>query len=143
LIAYIDTSAIVPLLLHEPVTGACVDLWEISTEVYSTELSYVETAAAIGRAEQQGRLSSALSAIAWQEFEGLWLTIQQVRVSRRVVAVAAYLGRQSRLRGYDAVQCASALQVRHGPLVMASGDQQLLKTWHMMGHHTYDINRQS
>jgi predicted nucleic acid-binding protein len=55
LIGYLDTSAFVPLLIEEPTSAACLEFWNAADAVISTRLLYVESAAALARAERNGR----------------------------------------------------------------------------------------
>ena len=48
MIAYFDTSALVPLLIEEESTPTCQELWEQADDVASSQLFFVEAAAALG-----------------------------------------------------------------------------------------------
>jgi predicted nucleic acid-binding protein len=56
-IAYFDTSAIVPLVVDEPTTAASNRLWTESTRVVGSRLIYPEARAALARAERRRRLT--------------------------------------------------------------------------------------
>lgn len=46
MIAYFDTSAVVPLLVQEPATEQCSRLWDEATRVLTVRLTYPEARAA-------------------------------------------------------------------------------------------------
>ncbi|MGL5928947.1 MAG: type II toxin-antitoxin system VapC family toxin, partial [Dermatophilaceae bacterium] len=59
MILYVDTSALVPLLVDEPSSVACGEMWDAADRVVVTRLAYVESCAALGRAQRLGRISRA------------------------------------------------------------------------------------
>ena len=56
MIAYFDTSALVPLFLDEPLTSAAWQLWDEAERSVSSLLVRVEARAALARAVRTGRL---------------------------------------------------------------------------------------
>ncbi|HEY5854858.1 MAG TPA: type II toxin-antitoxin system VapC family toxin [Aldersonia sp.] len=58
MIGYLDTSALVPLLVAEPISPACRRLWDDADAVVSCRLMYVEVAAALAQAQRMDRLSA-------------------------------------------------------------------------------------
>lgn len=63
-----------------------------------------------------------------------------VEVDDVVVTRAGVLADELALRGYDAVHCASAEQLSDADLVVASGDQCLLRALTEIGLATFDSN---
>jgi hypothetical protein len=56
MIGYFDTSAFVPLLVAEPGSAFCRQLWDSSGTVVTSRLLYIETAAALAQALRLGRI---------------------------------------------------------------------------------------
>ena len=83
MIAYFDTSALVPLLVDEPSSSACRRLWDDADDVVSTRLAYVEAAAALCRARRLGRLTSRRQRAALRSLEELW---SQAQISRKSIS---------------------------------------------------------
>jgi predicted nucleic acid-binding protein len=140
LIAYLHTSALVPLLIEEPNSDACRRLWDEADDVVSSRLSYVETASALAQAERLGRLTSRQQSSALRAVDDLWTQVQIAEIDQPLVERAAQLARQFALRGYDAVHAASAEVVNGDSVVAGSGDRQLIEAWHGLGINTYDTN---
>jgi hypothetical protein len=140
MIAYFDTSALVPLLVDEPSSSACRRLWDDADDVVSARLAYVETAAALRQARRLGRLTSRRQRAALRALDELWSQTQIAEVDQPLVERAAQLTDQFALRGYDALHCAAAVLINDETFVAAAGDRQLLTAWHEFGVNTYDAN---
>ncbi len=138
--AYFDSSAFVALLLDEPGSAAARDVWRGAEQVASSGITYVEVAAALAHAERLGRCASAEVEALWSEFEYYWDSVNAVGVGPYLLESAAGLTRPHALRGYDAVQCASALVIDGGELVAVTGDRQLLAAWRERGLATVDTS---
>jgi uncharacterized protein len=140
-ICYFDTSAFVPILIDEPSSAACAELWNTADDVVTTRLLYVETAAALARAHRSGRVSSSKLRAAQSGLDELWPEFEVVEIGDELSRRAAELTTRCSLRGYDAVHCAAAEQlVGDGDLVAASGDQVLLAACRDLGIATADVN---
>jgi predicted nucleic acid-binding protein len=137
-IAYFDTSAFVPLLVTEPGSAFCRQLWDSSDAVVSSRLLYVEAAAALAQALRLGRLRRQDHQTALRLLEQLWAEFDVVEIDSSVVDRAAELAFSAALRGYDAVHCAAAEQVADDDLVLASGDRALLAACARLGIATAD-----
>ena len=59
MIAYFDTSALIPLLIDEPASVRAARLWDEAARVVSVRLAYPEARAGLARAGRMGRLSPA------------------------------------------------------------------------------------
>lgn len=57
MILYVDTSALVPLLVDEPSTTVCGELWDGADSVTCVRLGYIEAVAALAMAERMGRVT--------------------------------------------------------------------------------------
>lgn len=141
MIGYLDTSAIVPLLVAEPSSAACRRFWDDADVVVTSRLTYVETAAALAQARRLDRISSRTHRASLRALDAIWVEIAAVEVDDQLVRHAAELARRYSLRGYDAVHCASARQLTAEDLVAAAGDRQLLQAWLEVGIDTYDTNQ--
>jgi predicted nucleic acid-binding protein len=140
-ICYFDTSAFVPILIDESSTPSCSELWNTAHDVVTTRLLYVETSAALARAQRAGRVSASKLRAAQDSLDELWLEFDVVELDAALSRRAAELAVRCSLRGYDAVHCAAAEQLSgDGDLVAASGDQALLAVWRELGITTADIN---
>lgn len=141
MIAYLDTSAIVPMLVVEPSTPLCQRIWEDSDRLATSALAYVETAAALAMAQRQQRITSAEREIAWSRFAEIWAGVDVVEVDNQLLVTAAELTSAFSLRGDDAVHCASAKLIDDPGLVVAAGDAQLLDAWSRLGLAVLDVNQ--
>ncbi|HEY9304166.1 MAG TPA: type II toxin-antitoxin system VapC family toxin [Mycobacterium sp.] len=141
MIAYLDTSAFVPLLIEEPTSVACRRFWDDADVVVSSRPLYVETAAALARAQRIGRLTESKRRAGRRRLDQMWSEMDVVEVDEQVVTHAADLAHRLSLRGYDAVHCAAAVQLDDDDVVAASSDQQLLTAWLQLGMATYDTSQ--
>ena len=139
MIAYLDTSAFVPLIIREAGTAACQEIWQLADRVVSSRLLFVEAAAALAQALRMERLTAAQHAAALSSLDGLWVALDVVEIDADLVSRAAQLAFQQGLRGYDAVHCASAERLADPDLVVAAGDRRLLAGLHAIGLATVDV----
>ena len=140
MIAYLDTSAFVPLLIAEPGSAACMRLWDDADTIASTRLLYVETWAALAQARRLRRISLSTLRSAGLLLDEVWPEMTVVEVDDLLVERAAALAHRFDLRGYDAVHCASAEQLSDVDVVAAAGDRRLLDAWRRLGLATFDSN---
>jgi predicted nucleic acid-binding protein len=140
-IAYFDTSALVPVLVQEPASQVCRELWEAADGIVASQLAYVEAAAALAQGTRLGRLTAQMQRRALGGLEDLWQQMSVLALDHPLAVRAAQLADQFALRGYDAVHCASAEAVMDPELVAVSGDSQLLHAWHGLGIATVDVNQ--
>lgn len=140
MIAYLDTSALVPLLIDEPASPLCERLWDDADDVVSVRIAYVEAAAAIAQARRLGRLTRSQQRDGVTLLEEKWLQLQIVEVDQTLMHRAGALADMHTLRGYDATHCAGAESITDGDVVAASGDRQLLAAWRALGMNTVDMN---
>jgi predicted nucleic acid-binding protein len=141
LIVYVDTSAVVPILIAEPTTALCRRIWDDADRRISSRLTFVEVAAALAMAERQRRVSADEYDEAWSNFAAIWPDIDVVDLTADLAATAAGLARALALRGYDAVHCASAAQLNDSDLVAAAGDARLLAAWRSLGVAVLDTSQ--
>jgi uncharacterized protein len=134
LIAYFDTSAVVPLLVDdEPGLDACRRVWTLAESLIASRLVFVETAAALAQAARLGRLTAAAHARALAGLEHVWVQFEIIEIGDDLIRRAAMLAHAHALRGFDAVHCAAALTVSGPSTVAVSGDRTLLSAWRANG----------
>jgi predicted nucleic acid-binding protein len=140
LIASLDTSALVPLLIDETASPICERLWNDADDVVSVTVAYVEAAAAIAQARRLGRLTRNQQRDAVRLLDDTWQQLQLVDIDDPLVHRAGTLADLHDLRGYDATHCAGAESINDAEVVAASGDRQLLAAWRALGINTLDVN---
>ena len=126
MIVYFDTSAFVPLLIIEPGSPLARELWDSADEIVTTQLLYVEAAAALARARRMGRITDVSHRVAVDSLDDLWRDFRVIEIDETVARRAAGLADRHALRGYDAVHCASAERIDAPDLVVASGGKDVL-----------------
>ncbi len=140
MIVYLDTSALVPLLIDEPASPICERLWDDADDVVSVRIAYVEAAAAIAQARRLERLTRSQQRDAIRLLDDKWQQLLLVDVDEPLVRRAGTLADLHSLRGYDAAHCAGAESINDAEVVAASGDRQLLAAWRALGMNTLDVN---
>jgi predicted nucleic acid-binding protein len=124
-IAYFDTSAVLPLVVKEPSTGLCNRIWTDATRVVSVRLLYPEARAALAKAERMGRLSRAQLTAAVASLDTLIDEVDVIEVTAELAHAAGELAQEQGLRGYDAVHLAAASSIADDDLVLVTGDNGL------------------
>jgi predicted nucleic acid-binding protein len=137
-IAYFDTSAVVPLLVEEPGTDISLRVFLQADTVATVRMTFAEAAAALARASRLGRLTADAHDEALGELESAWAQMDVLHVDDDLVRTAGALARTHALRGYDAVHCAAALRVTSTSTVALAGDQHLLEAWQREGLQVLD-----
>lgn len=140
MIVYLDTSALVPLLVAEPASESCRRLWESADDVVTCRLSYVETAAALAQARRLDRITVPAHTAALQALDQLWTELAIVEFDVDLMHRAANRADRYALRGYDAMHCAAAELIADEQTVAASGDRTLLTAWDALGLSTADTH---
>ncbi len=125
MIAYFDTSAIVPLLVHEPTTDHCARVWNEATRIVCARLVYPEACAALARAVRMQRLTSAQMVAATAELDDLVDQVDFIEITENLARVAGRLAQQHGLRGYDAVHLAAGVTIADHDVVFVTGDADL------------------
>jgi len=125
-IAYFDTSAVVPLVVAEAGSARAATLWDGADRAMSVRLVYPEGRAALAQAQRLGRLTVRQLRAAVREFEARYLELDVVELDDVLARRAGHLAELHGLRGYDAVHLAAADRVRDPDLVVVAGDGVLL-----------------
>lgn len=141
MILYLDTSALVPLIVVEQATRAAGELWDAADGVASARIAYVEAAAALAMAKRLGGVTNAQFATGRRLLDQLWSEMDVVELDEDLVNAAAGLAETHGLRGYDAVHCAAAVSLSDAELVAASEDRGLLRAWQGEGLAIRDTTR--
>lgn len=126
MIAYFDTSAIVPLLIDEAGTARCQEHWHAADRLVTVRLARVEARAALAQAERTGRLSPRQLRSAVTDLDALLGQVDHVEVDDSLARAAADVAEAAGLRAYDAVHLAAALQLADPDLVLVAGDRAML-----------------
>ena len=92
---YVDTSALVKLLIREPESERAHELWVAAARRFSSTLAHVESRSALARARHAGRLTSRQHARTKHELENLLAEIDLVEVTPDLARAAGEIGRAS------------------------------------------------
>jgi predicted nucleic acid-binding protein len=142
LIAYLDTSAVVPVLIDEQTSPLCTELWESAERLVSTRLVEIEAAAALHKAQRLARISLPILTTALHLLDAFMTDLDIIEIDQDLVRRARQCAEVAPLRGYDAVHCAAGLLTATAAgAVLVSGDQQLLTTWRQLGANVVDLNQ--
>lgn len=126
MIAYLDASALVKLVLNEVGSDMVLELTAEAPVAMSAAVTRVEGRSALARARREGRLSAAGHRAAAARLDDLWSEVAEVEVRADVLDRAIDLLDRHGLRAYDAIQLASAAVVAaHGETAFACFDQEL------------------
>jgi predicted nucleic acid-binding protein len=127
-IAYFDASALVKRLVEERGSREAIEFAARAEVVATSLVSRAEVAAALAKAVRAKLLGEDQARAAQRAFAREWPDIARVPVTEALVLRAETLAWEHGLRGYDAVQLASALlfQESIGAAVrLATFDKQL------------------
>ena len=112
MIAYFDTSALVKLFLDEPGAEQAREVWESGIPLATSRLSQAELACGIAAAVRDRRYPRARLDAGILRGAFLRDRAALVEAHAAVVDAAAIVGARHGLRGMDALQLASALELR-------------------------------
>jgi predicted nucleic acid-binding protein len=125
-IAYFDTSSLIPLVIEEPGSEAAARLWDAAERVVAVRVAYPEGRSALARAQRLGRLTARRHRTARRDFEDIWIQLDRVEISAGLAQRAGDLAETLALRGYDAIHLAAAETLIGPDLVVVAGDEDLL-----------------
>jgi hypothetical protein len=139
-IAYLDASALVKRYVVERGSKETIALTAESEMTATSIVSRAEVAAALAKAARTGIVTQEVARNAHRTFAGDWPDVVRVPATEALVERAEGLAWEHVLRGYDAVQLASALTWQESvgeEIVVVTFDQQLweaakrtgLKVW--------------
>lgn len=125
MIAYFDTSALIPLLVEESGSERAGRIWDAANRVASVRLIYAEARAALAQASRLGRLTPAQFHVIIGSLDGVCSQLDMIEVDDPLVRHAGELAENHALRGYDAVHLAAAIRVADETTVLVAGDRDL------------------
>lgn len=129
---YLDTSALVKLVLAEPGSQLARELWRRTRRPITSVVSLPESASALRRARSSGRVDAVSLRRASRQMERLFaqshLLELDADLARRAVDVIGRTG----LRAPDAVHLATAQAIR-GPVTFATWDDALAEAASSVG----------
>lgn len=124
MILYLDTSALVKLLVEEPGSDAVEALVATTAYGVSSVIAYAESRSAIARGANAGRVDAAA---AIRSLDQIWSAVQTLDVDQRLSARAGELAGHHLLRGMDALHLATAIEFSAPdlPVAFATFDRSL------------------
>lgn len=125
MIAYFDTSAVIPLIVDEATSDEARSVWLESERVVSARIVYAEGHAALAQAARSGRIDGDELAGAVASLIQLYEQLDLLEISDAIVRRAGALAEHHALRGYDAIHLAAAELVQVDGLVFVAGDRDL------------------
>jgi hypothetical protein len=128
MIAYLDASALVKRYVVERGSRETVALAATAEMIATAIVSRAEVAAALAKGVRIGIVKDDIARNARRQFGQDWPDFVRVPVTEALVARADALAWEQELRGYDAVQLASALTWQESvgeEIVLATFDRQL------------------
>jgi predicted nucleic acid-binding protein len=121
LITYVDTSALLKLILVEPGADEADLIWDAADVRASSSLVMVEARSALAAARRSGRLSARGLREAKVDLTELLEELTTIDVADALIEAAAELAEAEALRGYDAVHLAAALAIDANVFASADG----------------------
>ena len=127
MILYLDTSALVKVYVAEVGSPEVRSRIEQAGAVATALVTYTEARAAFARHQRERGLTPANLRRAVRALDRDWTTYNVVGLSDSLVHSAGELAERHALRGYDAVQLASVLELRTagGPIEFCAFDTRL------------------
>lgn len=123
---YLDTSALVKLLVHEPGSEIAHAVYEQSRFASTSAVAHIEATAALTRMQKGNRITAARFEIALHELGGLWQALFTHAVTDSLIEAASMAARDHALRAYDALHLASITAFQEvRPLTLACWDGEL------------------
>ncbi|MHB8263378.1 MAG: type II toxin-antitoxin system VapC family toxin [Acidimicrobiales bacterium] len=133
MIAYFDTSAVIPLLIEEEGSERAALIWNEAYRVASVRLVYAEGRAALAMAHRIGQLNRPALQMATRGLERLYRQMDIVEISDAVVRQAGDLAEVHSLRGYDAVHIAAVATLGDEEVALVAGDEALCRAATALG----------
>ena len=134
-IVYLDTSALVKLVVDEPGSALAAALWDGADLVVTSRLADAEVRAVLAGGRRAGRLDDEAAQDATDAWDRLWPGLHVLELLPEVTAAAAALVDLHPLRAADALHLASALELRSPDLVVAVWDEHLAAAARAEGLH--------
>lgn len=139
MIAYFDTSALIPLLIEEPTSETAAVVWDTADRVASARVVYTEARAALALAHRLDRVDRATKTRAVHDLEALYDQLDRVDVDDELVRRAGALAEEQQLRGYDAIHLAAAERIADDDTVVVAGDAELCRAAQSLRLHVTQL----
>jgi predicted nucleic acid-binding protein len=136
LILYLDTSAWLKLYVAERGTQEVIAAVQSAELVAISRIAYAETRAALARVLREKRTTQAEHRKRIAALDADYAEVLKVEVSEEVVRQAGELAEAHALRGFDAIQLASArwlARKTRKPLRLLAFDDRMHKAAHALG----------
>jgi predicted nucleic acid-binding protein len=135
---FLDTSALVKRYLAEPGSDRVRALFRLRRDVAVARIAFAELAAAVARQYREGAITEAARDAALDRIQGDFSRFTVVEVRPAILARVPALVVRWPLRGYDAVQLASAMALHAAGVAVDfwSTDRRLLEAAHGEGVRT-------
>ena len=131
---YLDTSALVKLLINKDASDIADDLFDTTGDLHTCRIAYPEARAAIAAASRASRLDDAERDRARRALDTfVWPELLVIEVTPGLAAKAGDLAEAWSLRGFDAVHLAAAIEVTGDDLVLATWDRRLSRAARSVG----------
>jgi len=125
---YLDSSALVKVFVREPGTAEVLRILSDSELAGTALITKVELAAAFARLQRMNVLTAKQAVFSMNMLLSQWASFVRLELSDEVVEQGVALTRRYPLRGYDAVQLASAVvwnDAISSDIVFATFDKRL------------------
>jgi len=127
---YLDTSALVKLYIEEEGSALVRGEVDRAVSVATSHIAFVEIRSALSRKHGLGEVAAGVFHAARASLEDDWSCFMVVGITEAVIREAARLVDKHRLRAYDAIHLASAIQFRRetgeeGSILFAAWDDNL------------------
>ncbi len=133
MIAYFDTSSILPLLVEESGSERASLLWNEANRIFAIRLVYAEGRAALAMAVRLGRLDQGALRNSVLGLDYLYQQMDIVEISDNLVRRAGVLAEDHSLQGYDSVHLAAAETLSGDGIVLVAGDEPLYQAAQALG----------
>ncbi|WP_296665234.1 type II toxin-antitoxin system VapC family toxin [Demequina sp.] len=124
-LVYLDTSALLKLLVLETGSDLAVALWTGADALVTSRIADAEVRSVLAAAERIGRIDAAPAAQARDRWNELWPGLAKVEVTADLADRAADLADRRPLRAGDALHLASALTLVEASPVFVAWDRRL------------------
>jgi uncharacterized protein len=124
-IAYLDTSALLKLVIAEDGVDQAISLWRQAGEVVVSRLAWPEAVAALAGGRRGRRVSDEGYRAATERLRSLFERCSVVSLADFLVDRAAELAATHDLRAADAIHLATALAVMEADSVFVTWDRRL------------------
>jgi len=122
---YVETSALLKLVVIEAETDRAVEVWDSAGHAVTSRVTYPEARAAIAAAARNRRLVGDQLDRTKAVLEGYFREFDIIELDDSMARIAGDLAEVHALRGFDAVHLASALSLGVTNVVLATWDRDL------------------